>query len=356
MTYLAIGHTFHKWISPVFTFINLLIHHVIVSIFLKLDYLFYPSLFKKQIERPIVIVGNPRSGTTFIHRFLVENKIGVGMQVWKMIYPSLLQQALIKPFIPVMEKFSPTRHHSKAAHATSLTSVETDDPSTLFRYFDGFFLYGFFLAWAKNDPVALFDPKIRDTSERDFRWYRAIWRRNLISTKSDRVLAKLFSLGIRMPQFLQKFPDANILYMVRDPRSTVPSGMSLVTGVLDQRFQFWSLPDDIRQRYLGRLYQAFLDLSLLFHNDYIAGKLSQERVMIVPYHRIMQDFDGLMDEIIHFLNLTPSNAFIKNIRETAEKQRQYKSKHQYDLIQFGLSEKRILEDYASIYDTFKIPI
>ena len=355
MTYLTIGRTFNKWLGPLFTGFNLCIHHIVVSVLLKIDYLFFPSLWKKRVQQPIVIVGNPRSGTTFLHRFLGENNIGVGMQVWKMIYPSLIQQMFIKPLLPVLDKFSPTRHHSKVSHATSLTSVETDDPATLFRYFDGFFLYGFFLAWAEKDLVGMFDPEVRDTSRRDFQYYRAIWRRNLVGADHEQVCAKLFSLGIRIPQFLQEFPDAKILYLIRDPRSTVPSGMSLVTGVLDQRFQFWSLSDAKRKRYINRLYRAFLDLSVRFHNDYKEGKFSKERVMILPFHRMMQDFDELMHEVLDFLHIKPSRSLLSIIRETAEKQRQFKSSHQYDLTQFGLSEEQILRDYAPIYKTFGIP-
>ena len=83
-----------------------------------------------------MIVGNPRSGTTFLHRYLVRNHIGVGSQLWQMIYPSIIIQKLIRPFLPLLEKVSPTRHHSTAAHATSLQSVETDDAALFFRFFD----------------------------------------------------------------------------------------------------------------------------------------------------------------------------------------------------------------------------
>ncbi len=356
ITYLAIGRTFHKWIGPVFTFLNLLIHHAVVSAAMLLDPILFPSLRKTKIERPIVIVGNPRSGTTFLQRFLVKNGLGIGMQVWKMIYPSLTQQIFIKPLLPLMEKFSPTRFHSKAAHVTSLTSVETDDPATLFRYFDGFFLYGFFMAWAENDPIEYFAPENRDTSKRDFNWYRAVWRRNLAGEKKNQVIAKLFSLGIRLPQFLSMFPDSKILYMIRDPRSTVPSGMSLVTGVLDQRFSFWSLPEEKRARYLERLYRAFLDLSMRFYQDFKDKKFSEENVMVVSYHRMMTDFDGLMDEILKFLDIQPSESFLEEIKITSEKQRQFKSGHKYDLEKFGLTEERILKDYAPIFQDFNIPV
>ncbi|MBN1781398.1 sulfotransferase [bacterium] len=354
--WLAVGKSFHQWIPPLFTFANLLVHHCVVTVAMGLDHLFYPSLRKVRIEKPIVIVGNPRSGTTFLQRFLVKNGLGAGMRVWKMIYPSLLQQALIRPLLPLMEKFSPTRHHAKAAHDTSLTSVETDDPATLFRYFDGFFLYGFLMAWADEDPIAMFAPENRDTSHRDFTWYRKIWRRNLAGEKQDRVVAKLFSLGIRLPQFLAHFPDARILYMIRDPRSTVPSGMSLVTGVLDQRFKFWSMPEEKRNRYLKRLYSAFLDLSMRFTNDYAAGKFPKESLMVVPYHRMMSDFDGLMKEILAFVDVKPSGALTAQIKETADKQRQYKSGHKYDLEKFGLTEEQIMKDYEPVFRTFGIPV
>src|SRR5690606_40367065 len=55
-------------------------------------------------------------------------------------------------------------------------------------------------------------------------------------------LAKLFSLSARLPQFLDRFPDAQILYMARDPLAIIPSTMSLVTGPLDRAFGFWSKP------------------------------------------------------------------------------------------------------------------
>jgi hypothetical protein len=350
--YIAVGKTFHTWISPIFTFLGIITLRLIVSIGMGLDCLFFPSLWRKKILNPIIIVGNPRSGTTFLQRFLVQNGFGAGMRIWKMLYPSLTLQILLKPILPLLEKLSPARFHGKAAHETSLTGIETDDPALLFRYFDGLFLYGFFLAWAKDDLKHMFDPEIRNTSNRDFKWLKIIWKRNLIGEKKTRVVAKLFSLGIRIPQFLNTFPDAKILYMIRDPLQTVPSGLSLVTGVLDNRFGFWNLQEKSRQQYIERLYTAFLELSMRFYRDYAENRIPRENIMIVPYTRIMEDFENLMEEIIEFVGAGESSDLINTIRETAEKQRAYKSKHIYHLQKFGLDESRIRKDYAPIYQTF----
>ena len=207
-----------------------------------MDKIVYPSIKTRRITNPIVIVGNPRSGTTFLHRFLVKNKIGAGAQLWQLLYPSVLIQKCVRPLLPILEFISPTRHHSTEAHKTSLRSVETDDASILFRYFDGFFLYGFILSWAEEDLFEWFDPKIRDTSARDFNWLESVWRRVLKQSSNDKIIAKLFSISANLPRFMTRFPDAKILYMVRDPLSVIPSGLSLVTGVLDKRFGFWNLP------------------------------------------------------------------------------------------------------------------
>ena len=88
------------------------------------------------------------------------------MQLFLMLYPSLILQKALRPILPVLEKLSPAKFHSDKAHETSLSSVETDDVAVLFRYLDGFFLYGFFLSFDDEDLLHHFDPAVRDTSER----------------------------------------------------------------------------------------------------------------------------------------------------------------------------------------------
>ena len=146
--YITIGKTFGLWVSPITTGLFLFIMRTIVSIGLFTDKLFYKIARKPYLKNPIVIVGNPRSGTTFLQRYLIQSNLGRGSQLWQLIYPSIVLQKLIRPLLPILEKISPARHHSTAAHKTSLSSVETDDVGLFFRYFDGFFLYGFLLSFA----------------------------------------------------------------------------------------------------------------------------------------------------------------------------------------------------------------
>lgn len=352
MAYGVVARQFNQRLSPLVTFTGFLLLHGLVTLGLALDYVFYPSLRRTKIKNPIVIVGNPRSGTTFLHRFLVENELGAGMRIWKMLYPSPTLQFPLRPLLPLLEKISPARHHAHAAHETNLTAIETDDPSLLFRYFDGLFLYGFFYAWSNKETLDKFEDRFLANSERDFNWYETMWRRNLVSEKRDRVIAKLFSLSLRLPQFLQRFPDAKVLYMVRDPLETVPSGLSLVTGVLDGRFGFWSLPADRRQFFIENMYAALLRLSLRFHEDYTSGRIPSRNLYIVTFPRLMKEFDVVMDDILNFVDVDTTVVMNQKIKKIAEKQRHYVSGHEYDLARFGLTEERIRRDYAVIYETF----
>ncbi len=350
--YITLGKNFGTWVSGVVLGVFLIVLRLIISVFMFLDYIFFPSLINKKINNPIVIVGNPRSGTTFLHRYLIKNKIGAGSQLWQLIYTSITLQKIIKPILPVLEYFSPTKYHSTKAHKTSLSSIETDDASMLFRFFDGFFLYGFFLTWSEENLFDWVDPKKRDNTKRDFNWFESMWKRTLKFHKSDRMIAKLFSVSANSPALLEKFENGKILYMVRDPLSVIPSGLSLVTGVLDKKFKFWSLPIEKRQMFIEKLYRALIELLLRFEDDWTNNRIDKSRVMIVKFDRMMSDFSGLMNDVLEFVEYKPSQEFLNDIKITAEKQKNFKSAHKYDLEKFGLTEDRIKSDCSKIYNTF----
>jgi len=354
--YRVLRRTFHVRVVPLFVAAVFGVVRAIVAVAMALDRVFFPRLARTRAHRPIVLVGNPRTGTTFLQRFLADEGFGSGMELFLMLYPSLLLQKALRPLLPLLEKISPARFHSTAAHQTSLGSVETDDVAVLFRYLDGFFLYGFFLSFDEEDRLLWFDPRVRDTSARDFDWLDALWRRSLVLHGAERNVAKLFSLAVRLPQFMRRFPEAQILYMARDPLSVIPSSMSLVTGVLDRAFGFWSLPLATRERWLERMYRAWVLLLHKFHDDWTGGLIDRRRVFLVRYDRMMWDFEGVMAEMCRFLEHPMTPALREKIRQRADKQRGYQSEHEYDLARFGLTEARVRRDCAFFYETFLPPL
>ena len=80
--YLIIGKTFNVWITPIFTGLLITLLRMIVGIARILDHIIFPKI-GNHLKEPIIIVGNPRSGTTFLHRFLIKQGFGVGSQLWQ---------------------------------------------------------------------------------------------------------------------------------------------------------------------------------------------------------------------------------------------------------------------------------
>jgi omega-hydroxy-beta-dihydromenaquinone-9 sulfotransferase len=354
--YRILSGTFHVKVIPLFIAVFFGFVRTVVAIAMALDHVFFPRLAKTRASRPIVLVGNPRTGTTFLQRFLSDEGFGAGMELFLMLYPSLTLQKLLRPLLPLLEKVSPAKFHSTDAHQTSLSSVETDDVAVLFRHLDGFFLYGFFLSFDEEDRLSWFDPRVRDTSQRDLDWLDALWRRSLVLHKAERNIAKVFSFSVRLPQFLARFPEAQILYMARDPLSVIPSSMSLVIGVLDRAVGFWSLPEAVRKRWLERMYKAWVLLLQEFHEDWTTGVIDQRRVFIVRYDRMMADFEGMMEDMCRFLGHEMTPALRATVAKRGEKQRKYESEHKYDLEKFGLTEEQIRRDCAFFYETFLPPL
>ena len=165
-------------------------------------------------------------------------------------------------------------------------------------------------------------------------------------------MAKPFTVTVRVPQFLEEFPDAKVIYMVRDPMNVIPSTLSLVSGPLDQRFGFWSQPEEKRQRWVRHVCDGIVDLYRGFYDDWNAGLLPPESVFVCTYDRLVGDFEGLMTDLLVFLDVEPSDELLADIRRTAAEQAGRVSAHKYDLEKFGLDEAWIRRECAFVYDTF----
>jgi hypothetical protein len=348
--------TFGFTIRPLFGLLGLSLYHLVLRIGLVLDHVFFPGFRRQPLDRPIFVVGAPRSGTTFLHRFLVDAGVGVGHQVWQILLPSLTLRKLARPLVPWLSRRLPA-FSDKKAHDTSLVSVETDDALVFARFFDGLFLYGYQLAWDDADHSEWIDPdrRPRETAARDLAWLRACLMRNAYAGRARRVVAKLFSMAFRPQAALAAFPDARMIYLVRDPLETVPSGMSLVSGTILQRFPIAKVDPERRRRYFERLYQASIRLYKGFLDAQTAGLLPEKNVLVVRYDVLLSDFDAEMKRILRFVEHEPDAALLARIVETAEKQSRWKSEHRYDLATYGIDRERLLRDFDFVYEAYGLP-
>ncbi len=348
-------------LRPLGTFVLLQLHRVINASTRTLDHVLHPEFRNKKIDRPIFILGNPRGGTTFVHRFLLNTQRLCAFELWEMLFPAVSARKIFGGIVHKFAPLSPARYHSSEAHETSLRDVETDDAMAFFHFVDGGFLWSYFLAWEDRWPSAQtksyfeLDNAPEIETKNLFEYLEGCWRRNMIAKQSDRFIVKSSITTLRVKTLLKRYPDAKIIYVVRDPLETIPSGMSLLTGVLEQSYDMFNSakPEDL-SRYLENLYQGSVYMYRAFHESLKNGDIPAENVKIVRYPSLMSDFENTMKGLVEFLEIDPAPEFYEKVARQLEKQKSYKSKHKYSLQKFGLSEDRIRKDLAFVYEDYDL--
>ncbi|MCZ7585899.1 MAG: sulfotransferase [Deltaproteobacteria bacterium] len=358
--YRIILRNFGFRVRPLATFGLIQLHHLFSASTRALDHVVTPGFRHQALDRPVFILGNPRSGTTFLHRFLLNTEELCAFRLWEMLFPALTARRLLGGAIDRFAPLSPARYHGGEAHETSLRDVETDDAMHFFHSVDGGFLWSYFWAWEDtwDSPLCrrYFAPRDEapDVTEKYFRFFEGCWRRNVFQKKA-RPLVKSSTMTMRVETLLSRYPDSRLLYCVRDPVETIPSGMSLLTGVLENAYDmFRTAPAETRARYLENLYQASCHLFRAFHEVHARGAIPGDRLRIVPYRRLTGDLENLMRELVEFLEISPPPAFWEKVGEQSDVQRTRQSANQYSLEKFGLTEERIRRDLAFVYDTYDV--
>lgn len=357
--YQTINKTFGFRVRPLGTFLALQVRQAISAATLGLDNVFFSRYRKQPIDRPIFIIGNPRSGTTFLHRLLLGAGGMAAFELWEMLFPAITARKLLGRIVPRLDRLSPARYHPSDVHDTSLRGIETDDVMWFFRTLDGPFAWAYFLAWQdtwgsdfSRRELGL-EGVTAEEEERFFRYHEACWRRNLTYKRSNRILAKTSMLTLRLETLLKRYPDAKLVYIIRDPVEVIPSGMSLLAGVLENGYDVWNrTSEEDQQRWLENLYQASCETLRVFHEAHTSGLIPEKNLCIVRYTDLLQDLEPTMKRILDFIEIDPTPEFVEEVQAQAERQRNYKSRHKHSPEKFDLDPERIRRDLAFVYEAY----
>jgi hypothetical protein len=181
------------------------------------------------------------------------------------------------------------------------------------------------------------------------------WRRNLYLKRRPHIAVKSSLLTLQPETLLQRYPDCRLIYMVRDPVSTIPSGISLITSVLERSYRMFDRTDPKRRaHYLENLYQASVHIYRSFDEKIERGLIPKSNLKVITYPQLMKNLEQTMAELVEFLEIEPDPSFLPLVEEQGPKQRQHKSHHKYSLQKYGLTEDRIRHDLAPIYGRYDL--
>jgi len=335
------------------------------KIFFRLDQLFFPGLVNLEIKDPLFVVGVPRSGTTFLHRLLVEDSERfTSIQLWEIIFaPSILQKLfylglaridklLGAPLAAIFRWLGQRLSNPLAGiHQTGLFDAEEDEYLHAWS-FSTVFLVEHFPYYDLAGHYAYFDEDVQ-SSERNalMDYYLGCVRRHMwVFGRGRRFLAKNPALCGKGNSFHEIFPDAQLILMVRTPLETIPSYLSLLEA--------WRSGVYIPADRLSQVVEGAL--SILDHfNRYpleMVDTIYEHQSRIVLYSDLLGELESVVNSIYQDLGVSPSPAFVEKLHVQAERSRSYRSTHQYSLAKYGLTHQQIINRYSYVFERFGFSI
>ena len=187
-----------------------------------------PEILDEKIERPLFVVGWPRTGTTVLHRLLCQHSGARYLPIWEAY--SLLRERHGKP-LSVERRYKDAKRaiaflHWVAPDIDAIHPLGCDEPDECFHLFRNYwamppgwdFAYiPSYWAWFER-AGALPAYQIHKRQLQILQWYE---RREHWVLKSPQHLAGL-------PALMKVYPDARIVCTHRDPAEAVASYCSLL--------------------------------------------------------------------------------------------------------------------------------
>ncbi|WP_158222770.1 sulfotransferase family protein [Rhodopirellula sp. MGV] len=322
----------------------------------KIDDWLYPSLRDVLVQRPLFIVGLPRSGTTLLHRLLASDEAAFAtMPLWELVFaPAVCQKRLVQRLgnldqffgrpvarmLTLIQRMIGSRFD--AVHLTRLTSPEEDFLGLL--PFDGCFLkvllYPFDQAvW----DLGYFQSRL-GTERRKMlvATYKRLIQRHLFFRGTDaRYLAKNPSLTTWVPALAEAFPDATFIGLRRSPVSAVPSQLSSL------REGMALFGNDVTD---PRIVSKFINLlsHYWFVLEHCAARLPESRFLLIEYQDLVDSKRNVVERIETRFGSIYSIAGRRRIMTACEEQQSYRSSHLYSLAEFGIDRATLMESFGAL--------
>ncbi|NET32524.1 MAG: sulfotransferase [Cyanothece sp. SIO1E1] len=323
-----------------------------------LDPVLFSRYRQQQIEAPVYIISNPRSGTTFLHRLLALDERFTTTKLYHTIFPAV---AFYK-FFDWLGKLDRRLHHPltqfinwmdrqgfkgwEGIHKTQLNSEEEEEQLFVYTLLSPviFLLFPFpealpAASWVDELPAKIRQPLMN--------YYQDCLQRHLYATGSDKtLLIKNTTMGGRLWFTRELFPDLRIVHVIRHPYESLPSFLSM-NAVAWHQF----VP---QARHNPKTSQAVAQLYCQYYRQYRALKESLPRAQVIEVHyeALVNDPKGTIEHIYRALGLSMTAAYAAKLQAETERSRTYKSRHQYSLQEFGLSAEMIYEQMPDLFEAY----
>ncbi|MAI87625.1 MAG: hypothetical protein CMF98_00585 [Candidatus Marinimicrobia bacterium] len=328
-------------------------------IFLFLDNFFFRGYKKVAIKKPLFIVGIPRSGTTYIHNVISKNSsIFTTFSLWELIFaPSICQKQIFHFFIKVDTLFGKPLtkvlnliekkafKDINSMHKTTLSSPEED--FFLFTSIGACFLLIIPFPFKEIWDLGFFNSKINPTSKiKILTFYKSMIKRHLYFYGQEKTyLSKNASFSPWVKDLLNFFPNSNYISCFRKPEETIPSQLSILAEgwkIFNNKFENEFFKDPIINIF-ENYYKELIKLSKL---------KNQNQFIVLKIQDIKLDFKLKITNIFNTFNYEIPPEFETILDEEDQKNKNYKSSHNYKLDNFNININDLKNRFQFVYKYF----
>ncbi len=321
-----------------------------------LDHLVFPGFRNQPLRQPIFIVGNPRSGTTFLHRLMSLDRRFTTMRLIGSILPTIslsrllaalarVDRAVGGPARRTLASISGRAFHAwSGIHRTRLSEPEEDEQLFVYSLLTPVMtlLFPFFREIHDWEYVDRLDARVR---RKLMKHYVGSLQRHLYNEAGERtLLVKNTSITGRLQSTIECIPDMRVVHLVRNPYESIASLLSMYTAT-------WSrLAPQVAGDVTATRALAYLFCDYYRYRLDVLSKLPSSQVVEVRYEDLTRDSEQVVRRVYAEFGLKMTADFSRRLRVASDRARSYQSKHDYGLDRFGLTEKEI---YRRLEDVFE---
>ncbi len=336
---------------------------VVGRLTMLLDHLFFPGFDKVKIARPIFIVGQARTGTTYLHRLMArDTDTFASFRLVDFILPSItmkrcaallgqvdaalgglgrgLVEWLDRAFLPVFAKI----------HEVGIYLPEEDEYLLYHRLLSGS-LWFVFPDVARFRRLLFLDTEARPEERREvMAFYADQVRRHLYHLGPNKtLLSKNPWFTAKIDALAEAFPDARFVKLERTPLEAIPSCASMVHFVWHNTGAKKPGERDV---------ETLLDL--YGHYDRHARErfaaLGPERAHTVRYADFVAGPAGSVEQLCGALDIPVSADLARILAAEGAREKHHRSKHRYSLADWGLTAQQVAERFPEAFAENAFPL
>ncbi len=342
------------WIAPLYTALR-----QSSSLLRTADEVLYPEYRDQEIERPVFVFANPRSGTTLAHRLIgMDEEEFATVKLYQTVFPSVAATHLFdwlsgltqSPAGGLLRKIydfanAPLESRWTEVHKLSLDQPEEDVCTLLWNLQSPAtgLLFPFMEELQSQTWLDRQSPEQRSAFMDS---YESTLKRHVYASGGKRFLNKNVFFAPRVRSMHERFPDAAFVYLIRNPIESLPSFLNMF-------YQAWKAhspnikPD-------GKEIQALKQLGYDYYRYALECRraLPRDQFIVIRYEDMVREPKSTILGLYGRLDMTVSPAFEAKLDEAEEAHREWESARDFGLEFFGITEAEVYRELGDVFAEF----